>query len=66
MTYLFDKAFQVVLMILFLFIFVVLLAVGIFLMGYMKKKGKKEEDEYYQILNGYDAKDYLDFDDIFD
>lgn len=66
MTYLFDKAFQVVLMILFLFIFVVLLAVGIFLMGYMKKKGKKEEDEYYQNLNRYDAKDYLDFDDIVD
>ena len=66
MGYLFDKAFQVTLVILFLVLFLILSAAGIFLISRMKHKGKTEEDEYYQKLDRYDAQDYLDFEDIVD
>ena len=66
MTYLFDKAFQITLMILFLLIFLVLVLIGAFLLSRSKRKNKKEEDDYYQNLDRYDAKDYLDFEDIVD
>ena len=66
MTYLFDKAFQITLMILFLLIFLVLVLLGVFILSRAKRKNKKEEDDYYQNLDRYDAKDYLDFEDIVD
>ena len=66
MTYLFDKAFQITLMLIFLLIFFLFMIIGIAVLGRMKRKNKKEEDDYYQTLERYDAKDYLDFEDIAD
>lgn len=66
MSYLFDKAFQITLMIIFLLIFMILVAVGFIVMARIRRKNKKEEDDYYQSLERYDAQDYLDFEDITD
>lgn len=66
MSYLFDKAFQITLMIIFLLIFMLLVIVGFIVLSRVKRKNKREEDDYYQNLNRYDAQDYLDFEDIVD
>ena len=55
MTYLFDKAFQITLMILFLLIFLVLVLLGVFILSRAKRKNKKEEDDYYQNLDRYNG-----------
>ena len=41
MTYLFDKAFQITLMILFLLIFLVIVLFGVFILSRAKRKNKK-------------------------
>lgn len=66
MKYLLDQAFQVALAVIFLMAFLILLFIGFFLMGRMKRKKRTEEDAYYQKLDRYDAQDYLDFEDIVD
>lgn len=67
MTYIFDKVFQVALMLIFILSFIILAGVGFFIMSRRKRKGKREEDEYYQNLERYDAQDYLsDVEDIID
>ena len=42
MTYLFDKAFQITLMLIFLLIFLLFMIIGIVVLGRMKRKNKKE------------------------
>ena len=66
MTYLLDKAFQITLMVIFLLIFFLFFMVGFVLLARRKRKNKKEEDDYFQKLDRYDTKDYLDFEDIVD
>lgn len=66
MAYLFDKAFQVVMVFVFLLLFLILVGVGILFYMRAKKKGRTDEDEYYQELNRLDAQDFLGFDDIVD
>ncbi len=66
MAYLFDKAFQLTMVFAFLLLFLALLGVGVFLYMRAKKKGRTEEDEYYQKLDRYDSQDFLEFDDIVD
>ena len=57
MAYLFDKAFQVVMVFVFLLLFLILVGVGIIFYMRAKKKGRTDEDEYYQELNRLDAQD---------
>lgn len=66
MSYLFDKAFQITLMVIFLLIFFLLAVIGVILLGKFRRKNKQEEDDYYQKLDRYDAQEYLDFEDIVD
>ena len=66
MNYLLNKLFQVVMMVVFILVFVILMVVGVIIMNRTRKKGRTEEDEYYQDLNRFDAKNYLGFDDIVD
>lgn len=66
MSYLFDKAFQITLMVIFLLIFMLLVIVGFIVLSRVRRKNKREEDDYFQKLERYDAQDYLDFEDIVD
>lgn len=66
MSYLFDKAFQITLMVIFLLVFLLLVIIGVVLVSRFRRKNKREEDDYYQTLDRYDAQDYLDFEDIVD
>lgn len=66
MSYLLEKAFQLTIMVIFMLAFFILIFIAFMLMTRMKRKGKKEEDNYYQQLDRYDAQDYLDFEDITD
>lgn len=66
MQYLIDQLFSIVMIIIVcLFIVIALILIGIIIYMY-NKKNRKEEDEYHQSLNRYDAKDFLDFEDIVD
>lgn len=67
MIYLFDKVYQIALMLIFILVFVILVLAGCFIMSQKKRKGRKEEDEYYQHLERYDSQEYIDdLDDIID
>lgn len=66
MIYLLDKAFQIVLVIICLIVFLGLVLLGLYIASKSKKKGKQEEDEYYQDLERKDAQSYLDVEDITD
>ena len=66
MSYLFDKAFQITLMVIFLLVFMLLVIVGFIVLRRLRRKNKREEDDYFQKLERYDAQDYLDFEDIVD
>ena len=61
MSYLFDKAFQITLMVIFLLVFMLLVIVGFIVLSRVRRKNKREEDDYFQKLERYDAQDYLDF-----
>lgn len=66
MNYLFDKAFQLVLVILCFILFFVFLFLGFFFWNRKKREKKLDEDEYYQALERHDSQDFLDFEDIVD
>lgn len=66
MVYLLNQATQIVLMVLFLLLFIGLMIGGIIVLNNMNKKKRKDSDEYYQKLDRYDAKDFLDIEDIVD
>lgn len=66
MNYLFDKAFQMVMVLLCFVLFLVFVILGAMFWNWKKRKGKRDEDEYYQELLRHDSQSFLDFEDIVD